>query len=71
MKASRPAREDKTLDKFLADPAKTMPGTAMTRGGISAPQERRHVIADLRRASDLPECETGERLPECRTKHQR
>jgi cytochrome c len=40
----------KTLDRFLADPLKTVPGTTMTYAGIKDAGERADLIAYLSRA---------------------
>ncbi|HEY0844318.1 MAG TPA: c-type cytochrome [Noviherbaspirillum sp.] len=45
-----------TLDRFLADPERTVPGTTMTIAGISDRKERASLIAYLRAASVSPEC---------------
>jgi cytochrome c len=37
----------KTLDRFLADPPKTVPGTTMTYAGVPDPRERADLIAYL------------------------
>ena len=50
--------DEKTLDRFLAQPMKTLPGTAMTYAGISDPKERSDLIAYLKHANDSPECRT-------------
>jgi cytochrome c len=42
--------DDKTLDAFLADPLKYLPGTAMVFAGVPDPQERADVIAWLKAA---------------------
>lgn len=44
----------KTLDRFLADPQKTVPGTAMIFAGIPDPQERADLIAWLEQATASP-----------------
>ncbi|MDD5248658.1 MAG: cytochrome c family protein [Rhodocyclaceae bacterium] len=47
----------RTLDRFLANPARMVPGTAMTYAGIPNPQERADLIAWLRQATASPtEC---------------
>ena len=48
MKRSGLVWNDKTLDRFLADPLKTVPGTTMTYAGVQDPGERADLIADLR-----------------------
>ncbi len=37
----------KTLDRFIADPLKTVPGTAMGYDGVKDPKERADLIAYL------------------------
>jgi cytochrome c len=44
---------DETLDRFLADPLKTVPGTTMGYAGIKNADERRDLIAWLRQADNL------------------
>lgn len=46
----------KTLDRFLADPPRRVPGTTMTYAGISDPQEREDLIAYLERSTLSAEC---------------
>jgi cytochrome c len=41
----------RTLDRFLQDPLKTVPGTTMTYAGVKDPGERSDLIAWLREAS--------------------
>jgi cytochrome c len=48
MKRSRLVWNDKTLDRFLADPLTTVPGTTMTYAGVQDPGERADLIAYLR-----------------------
>jgi cytochrome c len=38
---------EKTLDRFLADPMKTVPGTTMTYAGVPDAKERKDLIAYL------------------------
>lgn len=45
-----------TLDTFLADPMKAMPGTAMGYAGVRDPQERADLVAYLAQASDSAQC---------------
>jgi cytochrome c len=40
---------EKTLDRFLADPMKTVPGTTMTYAGVEDPRERADLIAYLKK----------------------
>ena len=46
---------EKTLDAFLADPMKTVPGTAMGYAGIPDKQERVDLIAYLKMANGSKE----------------
>jgi cytochrome c len=50
MKKSRIVWNEKTLDRFLADPMKTVPGTTMTYAGIADARERADLIAYLKKA---------------------
>ena len=45
-----------TLDRFLANPMKTVPGTSMGYAGIEDAKERADLIAYLRAAGASPEC---------------
>ena len=47
MKRSKLVWKEKTLDRFLADPLKTVPGTTMTYAGVADPKERADLIAYL------------------------
>ena len=47
MKHSRLVWNEQTLDRFLADPLKTVPGTTMTYAGVADPKERADLIAYL------------------------
>jgi cytochrome c len=57
MKKSGITWNAQTLDRFIADPLKTVPGTTMTYAGVSDQKERADLIAYLARAADGPECE--------------
>jgi len=57
MKRSKIVWNDKTLDRFIADPFKTVPGTAMGYAGVKDPKERADLIAYLKRAGASPECQ--------------
>lgn len=57
MKNSGLTWDEKTLDRFLAQPVKTVPGTTMTYDGIADPKERADLIAYLKHASATPECQ--------------
>lgn len=48
MKRSKIVWNDKTLDRFIADPLKTVPGTTMTYAGVSDPKERADLLAYLK-----------------------
>lgn len=41
----------RTLDRFLANPAKAVPGTTMTYAGVTDPGERKALIACLEKAT--------------------
>src|SRR4051812_47844366 len=45
----------KTLERFLANPTKTVPGTAMGYAGVPDPKERAALIAWLQQATRCPE----------------
>ena len=47
MKKSGVVWNAKTLDRFIADPLKALPGTTMTYAGIKDPAERADLIAYL------------------------
>lgn len=50
MRASGIVWDAKNLDRFLADPLGTVPGTSMGYAGIASAQERRDLIAYLGKA---------------------
>jgi len=50
MKASGIVWNAKTLDRFLADPLRMVPGTTMTYAGIPDARERADLVAYLARA---------------------
>ena len=56
MKRAMLTWDEQTLDRFLADPPKTVPGTTMTYAGVPDPQERADLIAYLREAGASPAC---------------
>jgi len=60
MKNSRIVWNDKTLDRFLSDPASMVPGTTMTYAGIPNPQERADLIAYLKHANGTSECASSQ-----------
>ena len=45
-----------TLDRFLADPLKTVPGTTMGYAGVKDSQERADLIAYLEQAGHSGDC---------------
>jgi cytochrome c len=56
MKASSIVWTESTLDRFLADPLRTVPGTSMGYSGIADPKERADLIAYLESAGQSEEC---------------
>jgi len=56
MKKSGLVWTEKKLDQFLADPKKTVPGTAMGFPGLPDSKDRADVIAYLKQANDSEEC---------------
>lgn len=54
MKRSRLVWNEHTLDRFLADPLKAVPGTAMTYAGVQDPKERADLIAYLKQEGKCP-----------------
>jgi len=56
MKRSRIVWSDATLDRFIADPLKKVPGTAMGYAGVKDPKERADLIAYLHAANKSAEC---------------
>jgi cytochrome c len=63
MKNSGLTWDEKTLDRFLTQPMKVVPGTAMTYDGIADPKERTDLIAYLKHANETPECRTLSSAP--------
>ena len=51
MKKSGIVWNEKTLNLFLANPAKTVPGTSMGYDGVKDAQERADLIAYLKKSS--------------------
>jgi cytochrome c len=51
MKKSGIVWSEKTLDRFLADPPMTVPGTTMTYAGVPEAKERADLIAYLEKQS--------------------
>lgn len=56
LKNSKIVWNDKTLDRFLAQPLKMVPGSTMTYDGVTDPKERADLIAYLKHVNDKPEC---------------
>lgn len=56
MKRSAFVWNDATLDRFLADPLRTVPGTSMGYAGVSDGKERADLIAYLKSAGQSKEC---------------
>ena len=56
MKHSKITWNAKTLDRFITDPMKTVPGTAMGYAGVKDAGERADLIAYLEAANKGPEC---------------
>lgn len=48
MQRSKLVWNERTLDRFLADPPKAVPGTTMTYAGVPDPRERADLIAWLK-----------------------
>ncbi|HSU78440.1 MAG TPA: c-type cytochrome, partial [Burkholderiales bacterium] len=48
MKRSNVTWDDATLDRWLADPERFIPGTTMTFAGLKQPRDRQDVVAYLR-----------------------
>jgi cytochrome c len=55
MENSRIVWNAKTLDRFIADPMKTVPGTTMTYAGVPDAKDRADLVAYLAKA---PACRT-------------
>ena len=56
MKRSNLTWNEKTLDRFLANPPGVVPGTAMTYAGVADAQERADLVAYLRAADASAAC---------------
>lgn len=56
MKRSKIVWNERTLDRFLANPLTAVPGTAMGYAGVVDRIERVDLIAYLKQANQLPEC---------------
>ena len=58
MKQSKLVGNEETLDRFLADPLKTVPGTTMTYAGVPDAKDRADLIAYLKQESASARCTT-------------
>ncbi len=56
MKRSGIVWNERTLDRFLANPLAAVPGTAMGYAGVTDRKERTDLIAWLKQANDSQEC---------------
>ena len=56
MKRSGIVWNDPTLDRFLTQPLKMVPGSAMTYDGVADPKDRADLIAYLKHVDGTPEC---------------
>ncbi|MGD9895284.1 MAG: cytochrome c family protein, partial [Dehalococcoidia bacterium] len=54
MKASGITWDELSLDRFLENPLKTLPGTKMAYAGVKDPRERADLIAYLKQATRDP-----------------
>jgi len=63
MKRSRIVWNDKTLERFLAQPLKVVPGSTMTYDGVADPKDRADLIAYLKHADTTAECRSGKGKP--------
>jgi cytochrome c len=56
MARSKLVWNEQTLDRFLADPLKTVPGTTMTYAGVPDAKERADLLAYLKKVSASDRC---------------
>ena len=56
MRNSKIVWNEKTLDRFLANPLQVVPGTAMGYAGVTDRKERADLIAYLKQAGGAPQC---------------
>ena len=56
MRKSKIVWNEKTLDRFLANPFKAVPGTTMGYAGVADRRERTDLIAYLKQAGGSPPC---------------
>ena len=64
MKRSNTIWSAKTLDRFLANPLKAVPGTAMGYAGVTDRKERADLIAYLEQANASTECRKSPYRPQ-------
>lgn len=63
MKKSRIIWNEKTLDRFLKNPLKMVPGTAMTYDGVADANDRADLIAYLKQVNETSACGTVPAAP--------
>jgi cytochrome c len=63
MKRAKLVWDAKSLDRFIADPARTVPGTTMTYAGVKDAKERADLIAWLAAAAHSPVCAISPAAP--------
>lgn len=56
MKNSGITWDEKTLERFLAEPLEVVPGTSMTYDGVRDAQDRLDLIAYVKRVDASAEC---------------
>lgn len=56
MKRSKLVWNERTLERFLADPPRAVPGTSMTYAGVPDATDRADLIAYLKRQSASAQC---------------
>lgn len=56
LKASNIVWDARTLDRFLANPTRAVPGTSMGYAGVTDKGERSALVAYLKSANNAPEC---------------
>ena len=56
MKRSKIVWNEKTLERFLANPLARVPGTSMGYAGVPDAKERADLIAYLKEAGESPQC---------------
>ena len=61
MKNSKIVWDDKTLDRFLTQPLKAVPGSTMTYDGVPDASERADLIAYLKQVDRTAECTSAPR----------